>query len=151
MDRLTLEQVAKLAGVSRSTVSRVINHQASVKSEVRDRVWQVIEETGYQPHPAARKLAGQNSGIIGLVIPETTQILFSDPYFPRLIEGVTQACNAHDYTLSLFLFHTEADKRKLPARIMGNQLLDGVIVVDCCKLRWVVMVCPKLRMLHWLL
>ncbi|MBN1657021.1 MAG: LacI family DNA-binding transcriptional regulator, partial [Anaerolineae bacterium] len=51
---LTLEQVAQQAGVSRSTVSRVINDHPSVSGQVRTRVWQVIRDTGYQPHAAAR-------------------------------------------------------------------------------------------------
>lgn len=58
---LTLEQIAKLAGVSRSTASRVINDHPSVRPEVRERVWQVIREQGYQPDPAARSLASRRS------------------------------------------------------------------------------------------
>jgi LacI family transcriptional regulator, galactose operon repressor len=54
---LTLEQVAKLAGVSRSTVSRVINEHPHVRPEVRSRVLQIISQHGYQPNPAARALA----------------------------------------------------------------------------------------------
>lgn len=54
---LTLEQIASLAGVSRSTASRVINDQPNVRPEVRERVWRVIREHGYQPNPAARSLA----------------------------------------------------------------------------------------------
>ena len=56
---LTLDQVAKLAGVSRSTASRVINEHPSVRPEVRERVWQVIREQGYQPNQAARALAAR--------------------------------------------------------------------------------------------
>ena len=58
---LTLEQIAQLAGVSRSTASRVINEQPSVRPEVRERVWQVIREHGYQPNQAARSLASTRS------------------------------------------------------------------------------------------
>jgi len=54
---LTLEQVAKLAGVSRSTASRVINDRPGVRPEVRERVWQVIRRYGYEPNLAARALA----------------------------------------------------------------------------------------------
>src|SRR5512137_1873524 len=99
MSKLTLEQVAKLSGVSRSTVSRVINEQPNVKPEVRARVRQVVHETGYHPDPAARSLAGHRSGIMGLVIPHAVQMLFTDPYIPRLLQGITQACNAQDYPL----------------------------------------------------
>ena len=58
---LTLEQIAKLAGVSRSTASRVINGQPNVRPEVRERVWQVIQDQGYQPNLAARSLAAKRS------------------------------------------------------------------------------------------
>jgi LacI family transcriptional regulator len=54
---LTLKQVAKLAGVSRSTASRVINHRPDVRPEVRERVWQVIRQYSYEPNLAARALA----------------------------------------------------------------------------------------------
>ncbi len=58
---LTLEQIARLAGVSLSTASRVINEQPNVRPEVRERVWQVIHEQGYQPNLAARSLALKRS------------------------------------------------------------------------------------------
>ena len=128
MPKLTLEKIAELSGVSRSTVSRVVNNQANVKPEVRQRVLEVIEATGYRPDPAARSLAGRRSGIIGLVIPRTVQFLFTDPYYPRLMQGITQACNNFDYTLSLFLFHTHDEEQKLLSRILNNQLVDGVII-----------------------
>ncbi|MEZ4519439.1 MAG: LacI family DNA-binding transcriptional regulator [Chloroflexota bacterium] len=63
MSNLTLETVAEMVGVSRSTVSRVINGQGGVREDVRQRVWQVIEETGYQPNLAARALASNHSGL----------------------------------------------------------------------------------------
>ncbi len=129
MGKLTLEQIAKLSGVSRSTVSRVVNDHPSVKPEVRRRVMEVIAETGYHPDPAARSLAIQRSGIIGLVIPRVVQSLFTDPYYPRLMQGIAQACNANDYILSLFLFHTEDEEQKLYPRVLRTQLVDGVIVI----------------------
>ena len=58
---ITLEQIARLAGVSLSTASRVINEHPNVRPEVRERVWQVIREHGYQPNLAARSLAAKRS------------------------------------------------------------------------------------------
>lgn len=127
MGKLTLEQIAQLADVSRSTVSRVVNNHPNVSPEVRQRVMHIIAETGYQPDPAARSLAARRSGIIGLVIPRAVHSLFTDPYFPRLMQGIAQACNANDYTLSLFLFHTEDDEQKLYPRVLRTQLVDGII------------------------
>ena len=59
---LTLQQIAQLAGVSRSTASRVINKHPGVRPAVRERVWQVIGEQGYRPNPIARSLAARRSG-----------------------------------------------------------------------------------------
>jgi LacI family transcriptional regulator len=128
MKKLTLEKIAELSGVSRSTVSRVINNHANVREEVRERVWQVIKETGYQPNLAARSLAARRSGIIGLVIPRIVQSIFTDPYFPLLMQGIAQACNASDYTLSLFLFHTEDEEQKLYPRVLRTGFVDGVVI-----------------------
>jgi len=126
--KLTLEDVAQLAGVSRSTVSRVINRRANVSEEARQRVLAVIEETGYRPHPAARSLASQRSSNIGLVIPRRFHTFFSDPYFARLAEGIASACNQHSYILSLFLFYSEEDEHKLLPHISRPGLVDGLII-----------------------
>lgn len=128
MAKLKLEEIGALSGVSRSTVSRVINNQMGVRAHVRDRVLKVISETGYYPNPAARSLASHRSYIISLVVPETTQILFTDPYFAALIQGVAEACNKYDYTLSLILFHVLEDEAKLPRRILSTGMFDAVIV-----------------------
>ena len=125
---VTMRDVAKEAGVSIKTVSRVVNDHPNVKPEVRRRVQQVIDETGYHPDPAARSLAGQRSGIIGLVIPRAFQFLFTDPYYPRLMQGIAQACNTHNYILSLFLFHTEEEEQKLTPKLLRQQFVDGVIL-----------------------
>jgi LacI family transcriptional regulator len=126
--KLTIRQIAKLARVSRSTVSRVLNAHPSVSSETRQRVQRVITETGYRPDPIARSLSNRRSDIIGLVIPLSIQSLFEDPFFPRLMQGIAQGCNSRDYTLSLFLLHTAVEEAKLYPKISRRQLLDGVIV-----------------------
>ncbi|MFN2188850.1 MAG: LacI family DNA-binding transcriptional regulator [Candidatus Promineifilaceae bacterium] len=130
MDRLTLEQIAKLSGVSRSTVSRVINGHPSVSPEVRMRVWGVIEETGYQPNMAARTLASNRSGVIALIIPRVVASLFSDPYFPILIQGISQGCEANDLTLTLFLFYSEDEEQTIHRRVLSTGLMDGVIIAS---------------------
>ena len=125
---MTLEDIADLAGVSRSTVSRVVNNHPNVSEKVRQRVLDIIGQTGYHPNLAARSLASQRSHIIALVIPRSVSNFFTDPYFPRLTQGVAQACNQSDYTLSLFLFYTEEDERRLLPRITRPGLVDGVII-----------------------
>lgn len=127
-EHLTLEKIGKLAGVSRATVSRVVNNYPNVRAEVRERVLDIIAQTGYQPNLAARSLASNRTGVIGLVIPRMVQALFTDPYYPRLIQGISQASNDNDYTLSLFLFHTADEEANLASRLVRRGFLDGVIV-----------------------
>ncbi len=127
MPRLNLEEIGRLAGVSRSTVSRVVNDEPNVSAEAKRRVEAVISETGYRPHAAARSLASNRTGVVGLVIPSAAETLFDDPYFGRLILGVTNATNAAATTLALFLFDQESDEGSLIPRVDAG-LVDGVIV-----------------------
>ncbi len=126
----TLEDVARLAGVSRSTVSRVVNDHPNVRSETRDRVRQAICNSGYQPHAVARSLATNRTHIIGIVIPEAVTTLFDDPFFPLLLRGATEACNMHDYHLMLSLFAASADQQEMYQHFLRNGYLDGVLVAS---------------------
>ncbi len=128
MTQLTLEEIARLAGVSRTTASRVLNEQPHVRPELRERVLRVIAETGFHPNPVARSLALQESRMIGLVVPRSVHSFFSDPYFPRLTQGIAEACNQYDYTLSLFLVQTPADEAKVLPKVISRGFLDGVVV-----------------------
>ncbi len=128
MPNLTLVDIAKQAGVSRSTVSRVVNNDPNVSDAVRSKVQEVITSTDYHPHAAARSLASHRSWMIGLVLPRTVSNFFTDPYFPRLTQGVAQACNLHNYTLGLFLLDTKEDEKRILPRISHKGLLDGILL-----------------------
>ena len=126
--RLKLEDIGRMAGVSRSTVSRVVNGEGSVRPDVRRRVEDVIRETGYTPNAAARSLVSNRSGVLGLVIPSRVHSLFEDPYFANLIQGITRQSNQAGVTLSLFLFQSEQEERQIYPRVVESGYLDGVII-----------------------
>lgn len=128
MTKLTLEEIGKLAGVSRSTVSRVINHHPNVSDKVRKKVERLIKDTGFSPNLAARTLASQRSYIVGLVIPRSVQGFFGDPYFARLTQGIAQAANLYDYTFSLFLLESREIEERLLPRITRPGFIDGLII-----------------------
>ncbi len=128
LQRLNLEEIGRLAGVSRSTVSRVVNGESNVSDDAKLRVEAIIEETGYHPHAAARSLASNRTGVIGLVIPSAAAALFDDPYFGRLILGATSVSNSMGTTLALFLFENDSDQSSIVPRVVASGLVDGVIV-----------------------
>jgi len=125
---LTLADIARQAGVSPATVSRVLNDHPNVRDVIRKRVKDVIQSTGYRPHAAARTLASQRSWMLGLVLPRSVNSFFTDPYFPRLTQGIAQACNQNNYMLALFLVGTAEDEEKVYSRVSRNGLLDGILV-----------------------
>lgn len=126
--KLTLKDIGDLAGVSRATVSRVINGYPHITAEVRERVESVIEQTGYRPNRIAQSLASQKSGIIGLVIPHVANTVFTNPYFFHLINSITKATNQNDLTLALFLFHSMDEEEHIIKTIYNNSIVDGVII-----------------------
>ncbi len=100
---MNLRDIARLAGVSRSTVSRVINNDPRVSDGVRKRVKEIIEREGYYPHAAARALATRRSGIFGLVVPQALGSLFGDPWYPRFIQGCLDAAKAQGVGVMLLM------------------------------------------------
>ncbi len=126
---LTLEDIARLSGVSRSTVSRVINEEENVKDQTRQKVMQVINSYNFQPNLAARGLASGRTNTIGVVIPASVTVIFTDPYFPQLLQGVSAVCNTREYSVMLWLSEPEYERRMI-SRILHNGLVDGVLVAS---------------------
>ena len=127
---MNLEEVARLAGVSRSTVSRVVNGDRRVSDAARARVEEVIRTHRFHPNAAARSLASRRTRILGLLIPQAVGFVFGDPYFPNLVQGVVDAANAADQGLMLIMessdHATTADR--VYRRIIRGRHLDGVVV-----------------------
>jgi LacI family transcriptional regulator len=126
---LTLEDIAKISGVSRSTVSRVVNHDRRVSPTTRENVLKIIEEYNFYPNLAARGLASGRTNVLGVIIPAGVPSLFTDPYFPILLQGISTACNRLDYSVMLSLSDAEYENR-LVGRVIQNHLVDGVIVAS---------------------
>lgn len=121
----TLDELAALSGVSRATVSRVING-GPVSEETRKRVTEVLERTGFRPNAAARTLASGRSGVVGVVIHLSPHLLFQDPYFSSLLQGVTDALA--ERAIGMMLWLGSRSKQETLDQILWMGLLDGVIV-----------------------
>ena len=124
----TLEMVAHEAGVSRATVSRVVNGSTAVTPQVTAVVNAAIEKLNYVPNRAARSLASRRTNVIALIVPEQTSIVFSDPFFAAVIQGVAVYLNDTDYTLNL-LIASESSSDKTRRYLLGGNV-DGALVVS---------------------
>lgn len=125
-----LEHIAKIAGVSKSTVSRVINNQPNVSEHTRKRVLDAIHASGYRPNNAARALVTRQTRILSVVIPMALSETFTDPYFPALIQSITLAANERNYAIMLWVANSTDEEARYCERILNNGLFDGIIVAS---------------------
>ena len=129
MTQLTIEEIADLAAVSRSTVSRVLNNHPSVRPLVRARVQQVIQEHRYTPRAAARSLASRRTNVVGLLIPRSAATIFADPFFPHVIQGITEACSNRGYFLMLSMVTVEREQ-DFYERVLRGRHVDGLLLMS---------------------
>jgi DNA-binding LacI/PurR family transcriptional regulator len=125
--RVTLKQVSELAGVSQSTVSRILNQRSSavpIAPATRERVLRVIEELGYRPHPLARGLRGGGTALLGLIVREV-----ADPFFASAIEAIADESRRRGYSLVLGHARSSAREALVLAEVLETRHCDGVILL----------------------
>lgn len=127
--RLTVREIARLAGVSVATVSRVSNGTGQVSEETRRRVLRAIEEHGYRPHHLGRALAARRHGAVGLVFPG-----LSGPYFSELIQGFESEAVQTRTSVHILCTHLRADSDaevvEMAHRVDGLAVLGGTVSAE---------------------
>lgn len=127
--RATVKDVAVEAGVSRGTVSRVLNGQPYVSDEARAAIDAAIAKVGFVPNNAARSLVMQQSKAIGLIVHEPHSLFIEDPNIGAILLGANAALSDADYQLSCLIADTRRDIERLTRYLTGG-LIDGVIIVS---------------------
>jgi DNA-binding LacI/PurR family transcriptional regulator len=123
-----IEEVARVAGVSKSTVSRVINDEQYVSAKAREAVHAAIAELGYSPNQAARSLAGNRANAIALVVSEPTGRVLSDPFFAGVLRGVHAELAGRHMQL-LLMMSQPADTSDLVTYLSSGHV-DGALLVS---------------------
>ena len=121
--RVTMSDVAREAGVSVMTVSRVINDKGEISAETRQRVQAVIEKLGYRPSGIARSLAGGQSYTIGLIVPD-----IANPYFSGIAHGVTSIANDKNFGVLLCDCEEDPSLELSMLNVLEDKRVDGVIM-----------------------
>jgi DNA-binding LacI/PurR family transcriptional regulator len=124
---VTMDEVARAAGVSQATVSRVVNGNPRVNSDAKRQVERAIERLGFVPNVAARTLVTRRSDSIGVVITEPATRVFGDPFFAQVLRGVSAALTARRQKLVLFLPQDPTEERDLEPYLLAGHV-DGVIM-----------------------
>ncbi|KQU70380.1 LacI family transcriptional regulator [Phycicoccus sp. Root563] len=125
----TLEAVAARAGVGRGTVSRVINGSPQVSERTRVRVLRAVDELGYVPNMAARALVTRRTGAIALVISESEERIFGEPFFAGVVRGITTVVGEASRQLVLALVQTREQVDRLDS-YLTPQHVDGVLMLS---------------------
>ncbi|MDF2891513.1 MAG: transcriptional regulator, LacI family [Clostridia bacterium] len=119
---MTIKDIAKLAGVSVATVSRVINDDAGVAEKLRNRVLQVIKETNYIPNTVGRNLRKSKSDMILVMLPT-----LSNPFYAKILKGIEKRASEHDYGILVSVTHHESRIEKKYLKMLQMKQADGVI------------------------
>ncbi|MBB1517345.1 LacI family DNA-binding transcriptional regulator [Tessaracoccus sp. MC1679] len=122
----TIMDVAAHAGVSRGTVSRVLNGSPKVSPEARAAVEQAIDATNYRSNPHARSLASGRSNAVAVLLTQPQRELFEDPTFSVLLQGVSDGLAGSDTALVLLLAGNEEERRRT-TKFLDSRHVDGVI------------------------
>lgn len=121
----TIKDVARKAGVSISTVSRVINDSKPVTNEVKQKVLDVIKETGYVPNPLARSLVTKKSQLIGVIVPELTDTFSAD-----ILNGIEEVSKMYSYDILIANTYSERELELKGIDLLRAKQVEGIVIIS---------------------
>ena len=124
MSRTTINDIARISGFSKTTVSFAFNDPARISARTRDKILKIADELGYVPDPVARNLSLKRQQTIGLLLPEVIAEAFLNPHLSEIVRGIGAVCEHHGYSLTLI----PPIRKSLLEGIRGAAV-DGLITV----------------------
>lgn len=118
----TIDDVAKLAGVSIATVSRVFNNSPLASDKAREKVLKAAKELEYEPSMPARSLAMKKTNTIGLIVPD-----ISNPFYAEVVRGIEDVCNIYNYNITLCNADNKREKELQYIEMLKSRWADGII------------------------
>lgn len=120
---VTINDIAKAAGVSPATVSRVLNSSGYVKEETRQKILKVIKELNYTPSAIARSLSTSKTNTIGVIVPDV-----NNPFFGEVIKGISEVADMHDLNIILCDTDESLDKELKAIKLLKEQRIQGILI-----------------------
>lgn len=125
----TIKDVAKLAKVSPSTVSRVLSNNAKISDETKERVFKAIKELDYHPNAIARNLANNSTNTLGFIIPNEVNELFKNPFFVQVMTGISLCAHEKGYYIMYTFSNSEEEEVAFISKYTQSKLVDGIILL----------------------
>jgi len=126
---VTIKDVAKLANVAPSTVSRVIANSPRISEKTKQKVREAMEQLSYHPNFIARSLASQSTQTIGLVMPSATDVVFQNPFFPTVLRGLSEGAHEKQYGLYMTTGKTDEEIYDGVVQMVQGGRVDGVVLL----------------------
>lgn len=126
---VTINDVAKVANVSPSTVSRVIANNPRISSETRDRILKIMKEMNYHPNMIARSLANKSTKIIGVIVPGTTEKAFQHPFFPEILRGIASLAQKDNYKILISSVTSIKEEKEVINEFAKGGIAEGIILM----------------------
>ena len=126
---VTIKDVAALAGVSPSTVSRTCKDNPSISRETKEKVRKAMLQLGYEPNFQASNLASQNSKTIGIILPPSDRETFENPFFLETIRGISQFCNGRQYISTIVTGQNSEELLGAIRTMVRSGQVDGFILL----------------------
>ena len=126
---VTIKDVAALAGVSPSTVSRTCKNNPSISEETKERVRKAMIELGYEPNFQASNLASQNSRTIGIILPASAKEVYENSFYLEAVQGISHYCNGRQYMTTIVTGQDEAEILDAVRSMSRSGKVDGFIVL----------------------
>ena len=123
----TIKDVAKLAGVSPSTVTRVLQDKSSISEATKKKVRKAMETLNYHPNVNARSLASKKTNVIGVVLPEDSDAFYQNSFFPEVIRGIAQIAADHQYSIQLCAGQDNQQRLAILKDTILGRRVDGLI------------------------
>ena len=126
---VTIKDVAALAGVSPSTVSRICKDNPSISWETKEKVRRAMAQLGYEPNFQASNLATQNSRAIGIILPPSEREAFENPFYLEAIRGISQFCNKRQYSNTVITGRDDQEILQVIRTMTRSGQVDGFILL----------------------
>ncbi|GIN56713.1 LacI family DNA-binding transcriptional regulator [Lederbergia ruris] len=127
---ITIKDVAKLANVAPSTVSRVIADNPRISQKTKERVRKAMKELGYHPNVIARSLASQSTKVLGLVMPGSADVTFQNPFFPNVLRGLSESAHEKNYALQMTTGKTDDEIYQDVIQMVHGRRVDGLVLLN---------------------